>query len=134
MSLTYAFISLFFYGLWAFLPKMATKHLNTKSIIVYQIIGVVIFSCLIIYINKGKISFNVKGFWFAFGTGATGIIGTFFLLKALAKAKASIIVTITSLYPIIVILLAFIFLKETVTLRQGIGMGLALVAVSLISL
>ncbi len=41
--------------------------------------------------------------------------------------------TLTALYPLITVLLSFLILHETVTLRQGIGMLLALAAIVLMA-
>jgi len=44
-----------------------------------------------------------------------------------------VVATLTALYPAITILLAVIFLKESVTLTQIAGIGLAIVSVILLS-
>ncbi|MBI2654615.1 EamA family transporter [Candidatus Woesearchaeota archaeon] len=61
-------------------------------------------------------------------------MGGIFFLFTLSKAKASILVPLTALYPIITIVLSFILLKERVTPAQGIGIVLAIVAGVLLSI
>jgi transporter family protein len=47
--------------------------------------------------------------------------------------KASIVVPLTALYPIVVLLLGPLILKETITRLQGVGVLCALVSVFLLS-
>jgi transporter family protein len=61
-------------------------------------------------------------------------LGAWALLAAMkAGGKASIIVPLTALYPLIVVLSAPIILRETITRLQGGGVLCALVAVFLLS-
>ena len=55
------------------------------------------------------------------------------MLMALSKGKASLVVPVTALYPIGVILLAVLILKETLTLRQVCGILLSLAAIYLLA-
>ena len=50
---------------------------------------------------------------------------------AVVKSKISVIVTMTALYPIISIGLAYLILKEPVTAKEGVGIILAFVAIVL---
>ena len=129
----FAVLSLLAYGLWGFFPKLTVGLINSKEFIVYEAIGVILIS-LVILLFVGKPNFNVRGVAFAMLTGILGIIGTLFFVTALARGKASVIVTITALYPVIVIFLAAVFLKEPITLKQGIGIVFALIALVLFSI
>ena len=128
-----AILSMLAYGLWGFFPKLTVGLINPKEFIIYEAIGVVLIS-LVILLFTGKLNFNVRGVTFAMLTGIIGIIGTLFFVAALAKGKASVIVTITALYPLIVIALAKVFLNEPVTLKQGLGIVFALIALMLFSI
>ena len=63
-----------------------------------------------------------------------GSLGALFFLHAVSKQKASIVVTATALYPLITIILACLILKEPITLKQGIGIIFALIAMILLTL
>ena len=127
----YSFLSLIFYGLWAFFPKIATRSLEPKSILVYQTIGIFLVSLYFFKFYHGEISVDTKGIIFSVLTGASGVIGTFFFINALKVGKASVVITITALYPLFAILLVFFILKEIPTQRQILGMLFALVALYL---
>jgi transporter family protein len=50
---------------------------------------------------------------------------------AASRGKIGVVVSITALYPLITILLAFFFLKEPLTFKQLLGMFFSLVAILL---
>jgi transporter family protein len=61
-------------------------------------------------------------------------LGAWALLAAMKNGgKASIVVPLTALYPIVVLLLGPLILKETITRLQGVGVLCALVSVFLLS-
>ncbi|HNX01732.1 MAG TPA: EamA family transporter [Candidatus Cloacimonadota bacterium] len=129
----FALLALLFYGLWGFFPKMATLHLDAKSIIFYESFGIIAIAMLMYFLIPGKINSNVKGITFSILTGICGMVGTLFFLLALKQGKASIIILFTALYPLVSVLLVQIILKESITLRQGLGMLFAVVAIGLFS-
>jgi transporter family protein len=66
-------------------------------------------------------------------TGIVGTLGFLCFLYAVNVGSVSVIATLTALYPAITIVLAMVFLKETVTLRQMAGIGLAILSVIILS-
>lgn len=56
-----------------------------------------------------------------------------FYIKAVSKGSVAIVSTLSALYPLVVIALASVLLQETLTLKQAIGIGFALVAIALIA-
>jgi bacterial/archaeal transporter family protein len=129
----FALLALVFYGLWGFFPKMATLHLDAKSIIFYETFGILLIAILMYFFIPGKINTNMKGVVFSVLTGIAGMVGTLFFLLALKNGKASIVILFTALYPLVSVLLVQIILKESITLKQGIGMVFAFVAIVLFS-
>lgn len=125
--------SLIFYGFWAFFPKMASLTINPKSFLFYNVSGSVVVNFVIFFVMKSKLQFEIKGFVFSLLTGVFGILGTLLFAYALGKGKASVVIIVTALYPIVSIILAMVFLKEVISIRQFIGMALGMVAVVLIS-
>lgn len=129
----FALLALIFYGLWGFFPKMATLHLDAKSILFYETIGILFISLLMYLFLPGKLNTNAKGFVFSVLTGIAGMVGTLFFLLALKNGKASIIILFTALYPLVSVMLVQFILRESITLKQGIGMVFAVVAIVLFS-
>ncbi|WP_267872057.1 MULTISPECIES: EamA family transporter [Moorena] len=54
-------------------------------------------------------------------------------MKAVSKGSMAIVSTLSALYPLVVIVLGLVVLHETLTLKQMIGIGFALVAIALIA-
>lgn len=120
------------WGLWAFFAKLATNHLSPQSALFYQILGI-LMAGLILWSSLGfKPQFHAAGAGFAIAAGIVLIIGELLFYLAITKAKASLVVTVTALYPIVTIILSFLILKEIITIRQAIAIGLALTALVLL--
>ena len=132
--LQYALWALMFYGLWGFFPKLATMYLSAKEIVVYEVFGIVFAAIITSLLLPGKMTWNTKGVFFAVLTGLTGMIGTFFFLQALKNGKASVVILLTSLYPMISVALAMIVLRESLTIRQMLAGALAICSLILFAL
>lgn len=129
----FAAIALLLWGWWGFFPKLATNYINPKSVLIYQAIGMVIIAILVLFLVRFKPEIHTKGITFAILSGIAGALGGLFFLFAISRGKASVIVPATALYPLVTIILAFLILKEPITLKQGIGIILALTAMVLLS-
>ena len=130
----FALLALVMWGLWGFFPKLATLHITPKSAIVYEVLGSMIVGVVIFSLIKFQPETQRTGILFAVLTGITATLGTFFFLYAVTLGKASVVVTITALYPLITILLTYLVLKEPITMVQGVGMVLALIAMVLFTM
>lgn len=126
-------LTLLAWGLWAFLPKLATRYLDPKSVIVYQVLGGVLVGLVVLMSLKFQVQFNIPGFTLSLAIGILGFFGAFMYLVAVSKGPLSLVAPITALYPMFAILLGLIFLHETITIKQAAGIGLSLVAIYLIS-
>ncbi len=130
------------WGAWGLLGKIASQHLDGRSLFFYQLVtGFIVVA----------VAFAITGFrpqlmsatpgtglnpgikW-AIATGLVSALGQILFFSALGKGKASIIVLMTGLYPVVTILLAFLILRESITLTQGAGIGLAIASMVLLSL
>ena len=131
--LVYALISLVLYGFWGFFPKLSVRDIDPLSALLYEIVGACFIGLVVLFSIGPGLQFTPNGFWFAFLTGVSGMVGTLFFFKAAKWGPISVVVSLTALYPLIAITLAAIFLREPITLRQLMGMGLALIAIFLMS-
>ncbi|MGX2042114.1 EamA family transporter [Methylocaldum sp. MU1018] len=119
------------WGVWAFLPKLTTRYIDPKSAIVYEAAGGLIVALAVLILFKPTT--EPRGIALSLSTGISGATGAFAYLYAVAKGPVAPVSTATALYPILAIVLACFFLNESVTLRQGIGIVLGLIAMVLIS-
>jgi transporter family protein len=129
-----AFLSLFSFGLWGLFTKLTVLHIDSRSALVYQTIGVAIIGLITLSLVNFKPATDTKGLMYAVLTGTAYGIGCLFYFVAASKGKIITVVTLTALYPLITILLAYFVLKEAVTLKQWIGIALALVSILLMSI
>ncbi len=128
-----AFIALCIYGLWGFLPKLALRHLDVRSALLWEVAGMLLAGLCLFASNRFQAAFHPRGVLFAMLTGLCGLSGTLFFFAAARQGKISVVASFTALYPLVTILLAVLLLGESLSLRQGIGMVLALIAISLLS-
>ena len=131
--LLYSFLTLFFWGLWAVFPRLAVIYLPPRSVLVYQVAGQVVITLLLITLTSWTVQFNPMGALFAGLAGAFGTIGFYFYSLALQKGNASVVTALTSLYPLIAVILFLVILREVISVKQGIGIVFALLAVLLVS-
>ncbi len=129
----FSMIALVLWGFWAFFPKLATKYMDPKSVLIWEVVGFLIVGVILLFIFGVKADTNPKGVFFAILTGVVGVIATLLFMYAISKGKASVVVTMTALYPIVTIILSALILKETITLKQAIGILFAIVGIILMS-
>ncbi|MDR3491636.1 MAG: GRP family sugar transporter [Gammaproteobacteria bacterium] len=128
-----AFVSLFSFGVWGLLTKLAVLHIDARSALIYQTLGVVIIAIITLGLINFKPASDVKGISYGILTGLAYGIGCLFYFMAASKGKIITVVTLTALYPLVTIILAYLFLQETVSMKQCLGIGLAFVAILLMS-
>ena len=129
----FAILAMIVWGFWGFFPKLATNYISPKSVLVYEVIGAIIVGMAVLFLVNFKPEVNAKGITFAILTGIAGTLGALFFIFAVSRGETSVVVTTTALYPLITIILAFLILKEPITMKQGIGMIFAFAAMMLLS-
>lgn len=127
----FSVLALLSWGIWGFLPKLALDKLDPGSIIVFEVVGSLVVGIVVLALLRFKPQIQWKGILIAVLTGVLGMLGAFFFVLAVSRGKTSVIVTLTALYPLVTIMLALIFLREPITLKQGAGIVLALGAMVL---
>ncbi|MBP0015460.1 MAG: DMT family transporter [Roseofilum sp. SBFL] len=119
------------WGGWAFLPKLSNQYIGAKSAIAYQGLGGAILATLI-FANLGdRLETHPQGAILAIIAGMLNFLGVLFYIQAVSKGSVSVVAPLSALYPLVVIILAVAILQETMTLKQAIAMGFALIAIAL---
>lgn len=132
--LSASILALFNFGLWGFFTKLAVNHIDSKSALIYQTVGVLLVGIYLLYTMNYKPSTDTKGLVYALLTGAAYGLGCIFYFIAASKGRIVTVVTLTALYPLVTIFLAFFFLKESISLKQIIGISLACIAILFMSI
>jgi transporter family protein len=127
-----AFGAFIVWGLWGFLPKITVRYISPKSALVYEILGGTLVAIVVLYTLNFRLDIHPKGMALGITTGILGFLGALFFLLAVAEGPLSLIAILTALSPVMSILLAILVLNEPITLKQGVGIILALAAILLI--
>jgi transporter family protein len=121
------------FGAWGFFPKLAVNYISPQSALIYQVIGGLLVGIVGLAMLNFKPETHPMGILYALLTGITGVLGTLFYYAAASRGQISIVASLTALYPLITILLAIIFLHETLVLKQVIGLCFAVAAIVLLA-
>lgn len=128
-----AIMSLLCFGLWGYTSKLSVNSIDPKSALLFQAAGFAMVGIITLLLLKFRPETVTKGVAFAITSGLLSGIGCLFFFVATSKGKVSTVVTLTALYPIITIGLAYFLLKESISARQGVGILFALAAIYLLS-
>jgi transporter family protein len=126
-------LALFCWGIWALLGKVIGDALSGAQTQALSTIGMLPVMLGLAFSKRIRGSSNfLKGSAFAVLAGILGCAGNVVYYEILKTGgKATMIVPLTALYPVITILLAAPLLKEKLNRVQLIGIALALVAIYL---
>jgi len=128
-----AIVVLVTWGVVGLLQKLSTNYLSAEAALIWLVVG---FFLLLpwLYPKESIFSYPVKSLVYTMLSAALNALGAWALLAAMkAGGKASIVVPLTALYPLVMVLSAPIILKESITRLQGVGVLCALAAVFLLS-
>ena len=133
LSLTLA--ALFFFGLTGITQKVCTNNISFELSFLYFCLAMALVSLAVIIIvplawtnlTVGQIALITSG-------GLLNGLGAYTSFAALEKGgKASIVIPIINLFPLVTVVGAWLFLGEVLSLKQLCGLTLALFAVVLLS-
>ena len=134
--LAYSIITLVLWGFWGVLLKRASEGLEWYQVYVYANSAIMLIIGLLILVYGGRVKpMNLDlSIVIAFLSGVTGTLGYIFLVKSLESGgQASIVIPLTSLYPLLTVLLSVPLLGEGLSVRKGVGVLLAVMAIVLLS-
>ncbi len=130
----FTMLTLLMWGIWGFGSKLAANAVPPKAALLFQCVGVLAFSMVILASERFHVTWNKPGFGWAFLAGFFAFVGFLTYFAALEEGPTSVVVVVTSLYPLVTIVLSLAFLHERLNLRQGVGIVLAVVAAVILSL
>lgn len=132
--LLFALITTVSWGIWGALIEIPEKN-GFPATLGYIVWSLTMIPCAIVglAINKWKLEHDFKSVLYGITIGLLGAGGQLLLFHALVKGPAYLIFPIISLSPTVTVIMSFIFLKETASRRNWIGIAVALVAIILMS-
>lgn len=132
--LFFALITLIFWGITGVTQKLSTNFISTELSFFWFVLAFLPIALVILLTVPLDWHLKAWVFWLAVIGGALNGLGAMTSFKALESGgKASIVIPLCYLYPLITILLALLFLHEKVTRTEVAGITLALVAALLLS-
>ncbi len=133
--LIYSIISLLLWGVWGIILKYSNNFYNTVTTYYLSTIGSFATATILTLTMKNDFNTNpLRHIHFPLIAGFFGTLGYWFMVKALEQGKASIVITITAVYPVITLALSILILYEKLTLTQVIGIVLAVLGIVLMSI
>lgn len=126
-----SFVALCLYGAWGYWGTRASNFISPLSITFYSSIGVLISGIIALVLLDFKPDLCAKGGAYGLLNGLASGIACIFFILALRNGPTMPVVLVTSMYPMITLMLCMIFLKQGLTLKQGLGMVFAIVALIL---
>ena len=134
--LLFILITVVTWGVWGAFSDLQMDKEGIPETVVYILWALTMIPCAIValIINKGKFLHDAKSALLGCTVGLLGAGGQLVLFKALAIGPAYIIFPFISMSPVVVIMLAAIFLKEKANKWQIAGIVVALAAILLLSI
>ena len=124
----YSFLTLLCWGLWGVFSKLASNYSRPRQTLLFQAVGVVVFAVMVLFMERFQIQRSPIGFGWSLAAGFINFAGFLAFFAAIEKGKVSTIIALSSLYPVVTILLSILLLHEKITRREGLGIALALTA------
>jgi len=126
-------ITLLLWGIWGLLEKIALNTLSWQQTFIIASFGIISTVLIFFLFTRPQISIS-QGFYYAVLGGLIGGLGVILFYYALSQGKASVVIPLTALYPVVTVILSFLILQEKITLVQGVGILFALASIFLLSL
>ena len=129
-----AFLTFVCWGIWGFVPKITTRYISPMSAMVYETVGAMIIGLIVLIFLDFKPDVHLKGTCLAISTGVIGFVGALCFLFAVKSGKVSVVAMFTALSPVLTTALGCLLLKETLNLKEGLGVLSAFVAIILFTI
>jgi transporter family protein len=133
--LWFAAIALVFWGITGVTQKLATNRISSELSFIWFAYAMMAISVMLAVSVPIHWHLRPLIFWAAVAGGTLNGLGALTSFTALESGgKASVVISLISLYPLVTVAFAVIVLHERLTLAQGTGVCLAIVAAILLSL
>ena len=131
--LGFSLMALGLWGFWGFFSKVAALKLPAGTAYLISVTGHLAVIGYLAATGGLALPWQPAGLAAALGAGLCMAAGLLCFFKALAGSEAGVVVPLTSLYPLLTVILSWALLHEDLTLRHLAGVALALAAVWLLS-
>jgi len=132
--ISFVIIHVIFMGVWGALIELPEKN-GFPATLGYVVWALTMIPATIValIINKWKLDYDKRSVFYGCLSGLLGAAGQLVLFYTLKMAPAYLVFPILSLTPVVTILLAVLFLKESTGMIGWAGIGIAILAIFLLS-
>jgi uncharacterized membrane protein len=130
----YAGLCIICWGLWAFLAKIGSESATAFQLQILFTLGMLPVAVCMLVGMRWRLDRDFKGASYGILSGVTTGLGMLGYYAALRVQSASIVSPVTGLFPLLTVVLAFVLLRERLNRVQLCGIGLALLAIVILSI
>jgi transporter family protein len=133
--LGFAIAALVLWGVTGVTQKLSTNRISSERSFLWFCWAMVALSAAVLAIARPHLGLGALVVWCSIAGGVLNGLGAWTSFRALASGgKASIVISLVSLYPLLTVLLAILILGERLTGMQTAGAVTAITAAILLSL
>jgi len=133
--LVFAAIALVFWGITGVTQKLSTNNISSELSFIWFAYAMIAISVVLALTVPMRYHVRPLIFWLAVAGGTLNGLGALTSFTALESGgKASIVISLISLYPLVTVALAVTVMHERLTIMQAFGIVLAIIAAILLSL
>ena len=133
--LIFAAIALVFWGITGVTQKLSTNNISSELSFIWFAYAMIAISVVLALTVPMRYHVRPLIFWLAVAGGTLNGLGALTSFTALESGgKASIVISLISLYPLVTVALAVTVMHERLTIVQAFGLVLAIIAAILLSL
>jgi bacterial/archaeal transporter family protein len=128
-----AIAAMVLWGIVGILQKLGSNRLGADALLLWVTAGYIVMLPVVLW-RSGSWAAAADAWLLGVVAGSVNGLGTWLLFRSLERgAKASVAVPLTALYPVVTVVLAFVFLAERLSLREWLGVALAVCGGALLS-
>ncbi len=132
--LTYAMLCIIAWGTWGFVAKLGADRLSPGPLQILATIGAIPLALLALVQRRMRLEKDARGIAYGILNGLLSGLGLLAYYAAVSRGKVSVVGPVTSLFPLLTVVLAFAFLRERLNRVQVVGAALSIVAIAIFSL
>jgi len=139
-SLIFALLAFTLWGIWGVASKMAVNRVGPGNILGFYAISSSTIPALYAWFRRAKLARTggddpLRNAWVLAATGlALSVSGTYAYSFALDKGPASLVVPVSSAYPLVTAILAVALLHEKLNRRHMVALGVVVIGLILIGI
>jgi len=131
--LVFALAAIFWWGLFGFLAKIGSDRVSPNQLYFFFVIGMSPLVAVVLWRHRGSVETDRRGATYGILNGVFSGLGLLTYYAAMEAGKASIVGPVTSLYPLVTVILALGLLRERLNLFQKVGVALAIFSILILS-